>query len=177
MQNSIFYTKLFRTDCKSALAWSRQVSELTSNEINTLTTLYENSQNKASVYARNILLAAEEIEYDAPVIYPDMGNKSSLITQQANNSQQLAEQVYIDVYPNPARDYIIFEYDIVKKYESAQLHIYDGVKSNLLMQQNIEEKQNSVSIGVKDWAPGVYIASIVVDGKILKSIKFTVAGK
>lgn len=156
---------------------NRDVNELTNDEILDLQTLYENSNNKAAVYARNLLFAAEEIEYEAPVIYPDFGNKSALITTTANSNTSKNNLTYIDVYPNPARDYIIFEYDISASFDKAQINVFHSVKGTLVMQKDLTDKQNAITIGTKEWVTGTYLVSILVDGKIVKSTKFNVVNK
>lgn len=153
----------------------RQAHNLNDAEINELNSIYENSNNKASIYARNLLLQAQEIEYQAPVILPDMDNKSTLVTTQANTSNTQQDPVFIQVYPNPAKDYIIFEYDIISEFDKAHVIIYQGTKGEQIKQIGLVSSQNSLTIDVKDLSPGAYIASIQVDGKTLKSIKFTIA--
>jgi hypothetical protein len=81
--------------------------------------------------------------------------------------------VYIDVYPNPAKDYIIFEYDIAVEYQNARLLIFDGAKGQILTHEVLLETQNSLTLGLEKFGAGSYLASIEVDGKVLKSIKFT----
>jgi hypothetical protein len=151
----------------------RTAAELNDSEIDELQALYENAENKAAVYARNLLLFGGHIDYEAPVIYPDMMDKSSLIRNVNSSDPKPEDLVYIDVYPNPAKDYIIFEYDIAVEYQNARLLIFDGAKGQILTHEVLLETQNSLTIGLEKFGAGSYLASIEVDGKVLKSIKFT----
>ncbi len=111
--------------------------EMTEAEIGTLTNLYENSNNKASVYSRNLLLYTNAIAYEAPVILPDMSMKSSLVDWQATPQESNKPLAKLNIYPNPAKDYIVLDYDITGEYQKASILIYQSAKGDLVMQQEL----------------------------------------
>jgi photosystem II stability/assembly factor-like uncharacterized protein len=149
--------------------------EMTEAEISSLTSLYENSTNKAAVYARNILLYAGIIEYEAPVILPDMSMKSSLIDWQATPQAANTPKAQLNIYPNPAREYIVLDYDITGDFQKASILIYQSAKGNLIKQQELFGSQNAVVIDIANLLSGVYLATLQIDGYAIETVKFTIS--
>jgi DNA-binding beta-propeller fold protein YncE len=76
----------------------------------------------------------------------------------------------IDVYPNPARNYIIvYNYDL----SSSQVYLYD-ISGKLVMQR--QSKDLATRMDVSNLVSGVYVLSIKgVDGKIRRNEKIIIA--
>ena len=76
----------------------------------------------------------------------------------------------IDVYPNPARNYIIvYNYDL----SSSQVYLYD-ISGKLVMQR--QSKDLATRMDVSNLVSGVYVLSVKgVDGKIRRNEKIIIA--
>ena len=75
------------------------------------------------------------------------------------------------VYPNPSKDYVILGYKLETE-SSGSINISDINGSSVYI-VTTTGKQDQVTIVTKDWKPGVYIATLLIDGKSLESVKFT----
>ena len=151
----------------------KTVIEADSAEIASLMGIEASGGGHASVYARNILLALDQMEYEEPVLLPDL-LKSSNAQYEYNTLIRKAGEVpgYIRVKPNPAKDYIIVEYELEQE-TGASIDITD-IKGNLKIRLNTTNRQDEVTVNAQDWKPGMYIATLKISSKPVESVKFTI---
>ena len=159
---------------QNAKAQNRNIYELTDTEKASLWSWRNDSVNIASTYARNLLIYLGELEYKAPIILPDM-NKSALITEPYVVDIPKEEYGVINIYPNPAKDYIIFEYDIKVEFKIAQIIITESSTGKNMKTVFVDYKKDSKTIDVNQLQSGAYIISIKIDGTIFSSTKFNIA--
>ena len=117
---------------------------------------------------------ASATAYEAPVILPDMNLKSSLVAWQATPQETAIPVAQLNIYPNPANNYIVLDYDIVGMYQKAQILIYQSAKGDLVKQQELFDSKNAVVIDIAELPNGVFIAALQIDGKSTESVKFTI---
>jgi len=67
---------------------------------------------------------------------------------------------------------VILEYKLETDVP-ATIHIQD-VKGNTIHSLDIMNQQDQVTVITHDWKPGLYIAGLYVNGKLIESTKFTV---
>lgn len=74
--------------------------------------------------------------------------------------------------PNPTSEYVILEYKL-ETDGAATIHILDirGITHQILDAGN---RHDQITLITRDWVPGIYIASLKVNGKLIESTKFTV---
>ncbi|MCD4728240.1 MAG: T9SS type A sorting domain-containing protein, partial [Pirellulales bacterium] len=126
----------------------------------------------ASAYARNALLALNEIEYDEPIILSDLLKSSEALDDYEELLSKAAEAPgYIKVHPNPAKDYIIVRYETELEGQ-AEINIYN-ISGKLKYSGQLKNIKDQVVIGTKDWKAGVYITTLKLNGKMIESVKFT----
>ncbi|MCD4684089.1 MAG: right-handed parallel beta-helix repeat-containing protein [Bacteroidales bacterium] len=132
-------------------------------------------EGKPSVYARNILLALDEIVYDEPIFMPDF-MKSSAVHEEYEEYEEimksLDEHYYLKIFPNPAGDYLIIEHKLETEPKNAFVKIRNS-KGEIVKHVEITGKQNQQTPDIKSLKTGVYIATLYVNDKELESIKFT----
>ncbi len=78
----------------------------------------------------------------------------------------------LKLYPNPARDYIFIEYDVIYIKE-AKLQIYNSIGA-VVYTKTLEEKQDNLRISVTDYKNGLYFCSLQIDGKLLNTKKILI---
>ena len=125
----------------------------------------------AGVYARNLLVSLDETTYNEPIVLPDM-YKSTRALEDYNKLLQSALPRFMKVFPNPASEYVILEYELETDVK-ASIHIQD-VKGNTIQSLNTKNQHDQITVITHNWMPGIYIASLSVNGKIVESNKFTV---
>ena len=124
--------------------------------------------NPAGVAARNLLFSYRLVEFNPTVTFPDSAQKS---TRLSNNSKSRSNKAIneLQVFPNPANDFIIIDYELVM-LGKLRLIAQDG---RICYSQNLNAGRNQLMIRLNNFSPGVYIATIVQDKKVISS-KFTV---
>jgi len=122
-------------------------------------------------YARNILVAIDELEYEEPVLHVDLSKSQQLMEDFEKLMSTKAPQM-LSVYPNPSTNYIILEYNLeVEKEASLEIKDMNGKSIRTI---NTSQKQDQVTVTTEDWKPGLYIATLKINGKSIESVKFTV---
>jgi hypothetical protein len=144
---------------------------LTAAQLQTLQQLADNSGNFAGAAARNILTTVDGYEYDEPVILPEVGMKSGIVFDLPMVSSDYKPE-YVDIYPNPAMDYIILELNKTN-VNGVILTLYDG-KGNIIKTATMPGKTQAYVMSLKGLKPGIYILKAQMDGKDLGSKKFSI---
>jgi hypothetical protein len=133
----------------------------------------ESTENgSASVYARNMLLALDAIEYNEPIILPDM-LKSSEAIEYEKLLNTAKEFKYLEVIPNPAKDYVIISWNLDKEPMAAKVSI-SGSLGNPVQEFSVTGIQDQKVLDTRSLKPGVYIATLYVNNRQLESVKFTI---
>ena len=122
-------------------------------------------------YARNILLALNEIEYEEPIILPFPYKTGK---QEGFNAPDVTGEKphLLKIYPNPSNSYLIIEYEFEKQPENALVVISEaGGKriKTITLNKQIDQKL----LDIRNFKPGMYIATLFLNGTAQESIKFT----
>jgi hypothetical protein len=131
----------------------------------------EQATAPASAYARNILMMLGELEYDEPILMPDL-LKSSQAEEAYEQLLAIEPPSVLEVYPNPAKDYLIVGYTLDMVEVSGTIEI-KNLKGELVSTIPITQPVDKHTVITQDLKTGTYILSLKVDGKILESVKFT----
>jgi hypothetical protein len=124
----------------------------------------------AQAYARNILLALDEIEYDEPVLFPDFTKSSKAIEDYGKLVNTKPPQM-LEVYPNPSLGYVIIGYNLETEADCS-IEIRD-ITGKSIQTLKTNGKQDQLTVVTESWKAGVYVATLFIDGKSKESVKFT----
>jgi hypothetical protein len=136
--------------------------------------LYDLSQQEpyhAAMYATNMLIALGEVQYEEPVIMPDY-----LKSARASGSQPGVDKIHkpqmLKVKPNPAKDFIIVEYEL-ETGGNILIEITDISGKPVHSMQAINAR-DEVTVDTRNWTPGAHIVTLKLNGKPVESVKFTI---
>jgi hypothetical protein len=126
----------------------------------------------SAVFSRNVLRALAMTQYLEPVILPDM-YKAAEAADTYSKLLEAKPPQYLMVKPNPAKDYVILSYrmesegvaGIEVRSQQGQL-IYAGQTGSM---------QDELTLDTRGWKPGLYVVSLLRNGKLIESTKFTLA--
>jgi len=124
----------------------------------------------ASVYARNMLLAIDELEYQEPVILPN-SMKSAEVEEAYHEVLNSQAPSLLEVYPNPSKDYVILAYQFDKETKGI-IEIRD-ISGKPVQSIPFDGIQDQVTVITHGWTTGVYVLSLVVNDKVIETTKFT----
>ena len=77
----------------------------------------------------------------------------------------------LEVYPNPSSGYVIIGYNLETEADCS-IEIRD-VTGKTVKTLTTTGKQDQITVVTENWLPGVYIATLFIDGKSKESVKFT----
>jgi len=144
--------------------------EADEDEVQQFVSIEQTEAGIASVYARNVLLALDEIEYLAPIQLPDL-YKSSKEMEEYLELINTEPPTQLAVFPNPSKDYVIVEYHLeIEKDGIIEVKDVNGI---VVKQVKIERLQDQVTVSTQNWKPGLYIITLKIGGKSIESCKFT----
>lgn len=80
------------------------------------------------------------------------------------------------IFPNPARQYVIVEYNLKEKFSNNHevLLILTNIKGSPVLVKKLIKRQDQELINTSDFIPGTYICSLMVNGKTLDNRKLVV---
>jgi len=148
----------------------RNETQVTSIEIQEIAEIYEAGHGLSSTYAQNILLDVGFIEYLAPIKLPDI-NKSNKLEQEYEELLKTKVPSQLSVFPNPSKDFVIVEY--AQELQNEGLVEIQDVNGKLIKNILINRLKDQVTVPTQNWKPGLYIATLIIKGKTIESVKFT----
>jgi hypothetical protein len=125
----------------------------------------------AGSYARNFLIHHGAMVYHEPYIFPDENLKSGKVIRRKQLTNESNFQ--FKLYPNPASNYVIVEYELEQALGSPLITITDEL-GQLIRSISPSGVSGFQVISLSDIAPGVYLVRFSSGNKILKESKLVV---
>jgi len=125
----------------------------------------------ASVYARNVLLAMDQITYNEPILLPDL-YKSSEAVETYEKMLNTGQPPSLRVYPNPSKDYVIVEF--VTEITKNSLLVINDSYGQLIKSVQLNSCRDQLVLDTRGWSPGIYVVSLQSDDKTTESCKFSI---
>jgi len=166
-QYSAFYNLL-----SGLVQQGKSVTEVDSTQIELLHNIEDMQAGKPSVYARNVLLTLEQIEYEEPILLPDLFKSAAVQEERQRIMKSLDEHHYLSLFPNPAGDYLIIEHNLEMEPQSVRVNI-NNIKGECINQVELTSRQNQQTVDIQSLKPGIYTATMYADQKELETVKFT----
>jgi hypothetical protein len=138
----------------------------------TLLEIEAGSTGLAGVYARNAMLALQAIEYDEPIILPDI-MKSRAMAEAYTQLLETRSPKNLSVFPIPARDYLAVEY--VVDTESNGMIEFTDASGKLVHTLTVSGPVNKQIVDTRNWKQGWYLATLKTLTKTLESVKFIIS--
>jgi len=127
--------------------------------------LYNSGENEATVLARNVLIASGLLHYEEPINGNDT-TKSAVAqfpASRAGKSNRQDNEI-LNVFPNPANNYVIVEYKLPGNPSKAAITIRNS-SGIVISEQTLAKAQDQLTIDTKSLPSGSYFVSIQVNGK------------
>ncbi|NQU34458.1 MAG: S8 family serine peptidase [Bacteroidetes bacterium] len=148
------------------------IYQLTATQKTTLYNIYQNSTERAGAWAMNILRTVDTLTYKENYLLPDGSNKSSLVKRQRPNNE-VFESSKLKVYPNPAKDYVIVEYQLAGDTDKAVVKVIDN--NGFIRQAVIQQNNHGFAVmDTRELEPGTYICHVSANGILVGVAKFIV---
>ncbi len=172
LQNQDYLT--YFSFLKSLLAQGKDILQVDSSQIVQLQALSASLSEPVASYVRNILIANNKVNYFEPIIIPD-NTKSTPETNKLKTSH-FSKTCSLRVFPNPAKGYIIAEYNTqnLSLGNNEILLTITSSDGKILETRVLNKPQDQQLIETGDYKPGFYLCSLKTGNKIVASCKFTI---
>jgi len=80
---------------------------------------------------------------------------------------------YLKVYPNPANDYFALDYKVQENYNELRIDVMDAI-GKLIFSKRLIKLKNQELINLQGYKPGLYIISLIGDGRKIESKKLSI---
>ena len=127
-----------------------------------------NNSYNGQVFNVNLNFEADSVFFD-----PDLWliSKNNTITLSVKETP--SNNVYMDVFPNPAKDYIYVNYNIAHTSRTKSLAIVDQ-KGKKMQTISITNPKNNILIDTKSLPSGIYYLCLLVDETTMYTKKITI---
>jgi hypothetical protein len=109
--------------------------------------------------------------YLEPVVIPELELKSTDAVNK--NSKLAAKPESLKMFPNPAGDYVIVEYNTVGYSGDVLIWITD-ISGKTVFKEKFTNKMDQVVLKTEEWSAGVYQISAFINGRLINSGKVTI---
>ncbi len=148
------------------------IHQLSAAQKTSLYNIHQNSSELAGAWASNILRTVDTLTYKEKYLLPTAGNKTSVVKRQRPNNK-VFENSKLKVYPNPAKYYVIVEYQLAGDADKAVVKVIDN---NGFIRKTIEQENNHgfTVIDTRGLETGTYICHVASNGKLVGVAKFII---
>ena len=147
----------------------RNIFLLDESERSIIQDLADNGEGIAKVRACNILGFVYGTECDYGLMLPD--GTQSFKTDKAPVGKDNPLLPSINVFPNPAKDYVEFSYNLPSGALDGTLTITD-LKGVVIHKQLLSTKYGQIAIDTREWQQGTYLYSLSANGYSVANQKF-----
>ncbi len=156
-------------------AKGKSICEMTQAQLAVLQSLTENGNDPVRSLARNVLITNGLINYQEPIIFPDETKSLKQRTRYLKTVKPSGLN-YLKVFPNPANQFIIVDYNLKEKYKVGQNNdIYITTLDGKRVENKvISKQQDKVLINCSTLPSGSYYCTISVARKPLESLLFVI---
>jgi hypothetical protein len=123
-------------------------------------------------YARNILISAGLLDYQEPIILPDLNLKQAK-KNKYRGVREPGKPSIISVYPNPANDYFAVKINLDTFTGQGLINLYNG-NGEIVQSHSFTGKQDQIIIPTANLKTGLYLMVLEAEGKSLDSVKIAV---
>jgi hypothetical protein len=124
------------------------------------------------IYSRNLLITLDLFKYNEPIYLPNNAYKTLPVKHKSHIQGNSLSQ-YLKVFPNPAGNYFIAQYDLTGQNDHGLLIISDisgkNIKAILL-----KDKLNQIVIPIEKIAQGAYLIKLYCGKGLLDSDKLII---
>jgi hypothetical protein len=78
----------------------------------------------------------------------------------------------LEVYPNPSLGYVIISYELETEADCS-IEIKD-LMGRTVQTLTTTGKQDQITVVTENWQAGTYIATLLIEGKLIESCKFSI---
>jgi hypothetical protein len=121
-----------------------------------------------NIYARNILLAHNIVEHNPQYLFPD-GTKSKKDKRQRRQDETANEM--LKLFPNPARDYVIIDFDLgsPKPANGNGILRVSNIEGKVIETLALNKTRDQIVFSLKDYKPGAYLFMLYYNGRMVDS--------
>lgn len=150
-------------------ASNRNIFLLNGSEQNAVQDLADNGEGIAKVRACNLLGFVYGTECDYDKVFPQ--EKQYFKTEKIPAGKDNPLLPSINVFPNPAKDYVEFGYNLPSGALEGTLSITD-IKGVVVHRQQLSTKYGQIAIDTREWQQGTYLYALTANGKSVFNQKF-----
>ncbi|HRP39253.1 MAG TPA: T9SS type A sorting domain-containing protein, partial [Chitinophagales bacterium] len=148
---------------------NRNIFLLNENERSAIQNLADNGEGIAKVRACNILSFVYGTECNYNLKLPEANHFFKTDNAPAGKDNPLLP--FINAFPNPAKDYIEFSYNLPVGAMEGALSITD-LKGMVIHKQQLTAKYGQIAIDTRQWQQGAYLYILSANGKMVANHKF-----
>ncbi|MCD4744961.1 MAG: hypothetical protein K8R58_01530, partial [Bacteroidales bacterium] len=154
-----------------------------------LETLAQNNSRFPGAYARNILIAAGLLDYEEPIIIPDLLKSSKINADEPCTEKEAEQSGILNIFPNPAKDKITVRlpeftaeechfgtftsrHYNYRYYKNSVLCIYDIFGRQLREISLKDVKGDEIETDVSTFSTGIYLIALFENDKIMAKGRF-----
>ena len=123
-------------------------------------------------YARNLLIHADQLEYTETVNLPIISQTQSH-TFYDPSSEPESKMDYLKVFPNPAWDYVIVEFNTVE-FNTSGLILITDMNGRFIKSVEVQPAHNQITINLGNLAKGIYHVTLYMNDEIIDTEKITI---
>ncbi|MCF8298458.1 MAG: T9SS type A sorting domain-containing protein [Saprospiraceae bacterium] len=156
---------------KDMLENNKNYSELSTAQQDVLLGLADNGNFFPAAYARALLLKENaEYEYDEPIILPEVSSSRKRNPALSNENTKTYK---FEVYPNPAYDYVIVDYELKIEDNNAFVQISDNT-GRIINTITLNNTAGQKVVNCKGMTSGLYNFVLKTNIKVLETKRISI---
>ena len=152
---------------------NKTIHDLSKEQIILLYAMQQTDRNYTAAYARAILSRIDkDFVYHEPILFPDEEAPLKTVKDKPKPKQLKVENA-LKVYPNPAKEYFIVEYDLTDNLNNAVFEMIDAT-GRLVKSIQTNKPNDQLLIKTEGMLSGLYYCRLRNNQKQIGNVKITI---
>ncbi|MCD4773822.1 MAG: T9SS type A sorting domain-containing protein, partial [Bacteroidales bacterium] len=121
-------------------------------------------------YARNILINDSLITYSEPLYFPDLLKSNPVWDFKIPDNDK---ELLMKIFPNPAGNYFIIEYDL-SEFQGNSILVISDINGKQLKLFILKSEHNQLIISTEYFKSGTYLVQLMLNGTLKESTKIVI---
>ena len=127
-------------------------------------------KTRPGVCARNILINDSIVTYTETLYFPDLLKSSSVWDFKLPVEEK---ELLMKIFPNPAGNYFIVEYDLCE-FDGNSILVISDINGKRIKSFKLKDEQNQIVISTANLKSGTYLVQLMLNSRLKESSKIVI---
>ena len=127
-------------------------------------------RSNPGIYTRNILINDSIVTYAESLYFPDLLKSNQVLDFK---TPDIDKESLMKVFPNPAGNYFIVEYDLTE-FDGNSILVISDINGIRIKSFKLKDEHNQLVISTENFKSGTYIVQLLFNNRLKETAKIVI---